>query len=152
VHGVYFSAKGGEIADMTDAEHAAWVKPFDLRVLQAVGAVSEFVVGHFCGVGLNLGRFTDYPVHIANWAYQSDNPSLLDGKAILHGVSILGGLDERGPLVHGPREALHDEIERAVAQVGAQGFMLGAGCTVPGDTDIANLVYARELVAELTAE
>jgi uroporphyrinogen decarboxylase len=149
--GIYFSAKGGERDHMTDEEHAAWVAPYDLHVLREVGQVAEYIVGHYCGVGLNLERFAAYPVHLANWAYQSDNPSLLQGRAILGGVSILGGLDERGPLVYGPREALRHEIEQALAEMGAQGFMLGAGCTVPSDTPIENLVYARQYVAELTA-
>lgn len=149
--GIYFSAKGGERDHMTDEEHAAFVAPFDLHVLREVGAVAEYIVGHFCGVGLNLERFTDYPVNLANWAYQSDNPSLRQGRAILGGVSILGGLDERGPLVYGPRHALQREIERALAEMGAEGFMLGAGCTVPNDVSIENLVYAHHIVAEMTA-
>jgi uroporphyrinogen-III decarboxylase len=150
--GIYFSAKGGERDHMTDEEHAAWVAPYDLHVLRQVGEVAEYIVGHFCGVGLNLERFAGYPVHLANWAYQSDNPSLRQGQAILGGVSILGGLDERGPLVVGPRQALQREIEQALAEMGAQGFMLGAGCTVPGDTPLENLVYARQAIAELTAQ
>lgn len=150
--GIYFSAKGGERADMTDEEHARWVRPYDLLVLESLGPACDYVVGHFCGKGLNLERFASYPVHLANWAHQSDNPSLRQGKAILGGVSILGGLDERGPLVYGPRKALQREIEEALAEMGALGFMLGAGCTVPGDVDVANLVFAREYIAELTAE
>jgi uroporphyrinogen decarboxylase len=152
IDGVYYSAKGGEREDLTDDEHARWVRPYDLYVLRQVGTVAEYIVGHYCGKSVNLERFVEYPVHLANWAQQSDNPSLREGKAILGGVSILGGLDERGPLVYGPREALQKEIEVALAQMGAQGFMLGAGCTVPGDVSIDNLVFAREYVAELTAE
>lgn len=152
IDGIYYSAKGGERAAMSDEEHARWLKPYDLQVLSGVGEVAEYLVGHFCGKGINLERFVDYPVHLANWAHQSNNPTLRQGKAILGGVSILGGLDERGPLVHGPREALQAEIETVLAEMGAQGFMLGAGCTVPGDVDLDNLVFAREYIAELTAE
>jgi len=152
VEGIYYSAKGGERSDLNDEEHARWVRPFDLYVLNELRPEAEYMIGHFCGAGLNLGRFAGYPVDLANWAYQSDNPSLLEGKAMLGGLSILGGLDERGPLVYGPREALRTEIEAALAQLGAQGFMLGAGCTVPGDTPIDNLIFAREYAAALTAE
>ena len=148
--GIYFSAKGGERDHMTDEEHARFVAPFDLYVLSEVGQVAEYLVGHFCGQSLNLERFRDYPVNLANWAYQSDNPTLREGKVILGGVSILGGLDERGPLVYGPREALQEEIDRALAEMGAQGFMLGAGCTVPEDAPLENLVYARQAIAEAT--
>ena len=146
IGGIYFSAQGGEVELMSDEEHARFFKPFDLYVLREVGRVAEFVVGHFCGKEINLSRFVDYPVHLANWAYQSGNLSLSAGKALLGGVSILGGLDERGPLVYGPREALRAEVERALAEIGDRGFMLGAGCTVPGDIDLSNLVYARSLL------
>ena len=146
-NGIYFSAQGGERDLMSDDEHARWFKPADLVVLQALQPVAEFVVGHFCGRGIKLNRFVDYPVQLANWAAHADNLTLTEGKALLGGVSILGGLNERGPLVYGPREALKQEVEAALSEMGTRGFMLGAGCTVPGDTDIQNLVYARSLLA-----
>ena len=150
IHGVYYSAQGGEREAMTDEEHALYVKPLDLVVLKALDGVAEFVVGHFCGKAINLRRFVDYPVQMANWAHQSDNLDLKEGKALLGGMPVLGGVDERGPLVYGPRQGMREEIERALAEIGTQGFMLGAGCTVPGDVDLANLVYSREVVGELT--
>lgn len=151
IHGLYYSAQGGERDLMTDAEHARFVKAFDLRVLHAVQDVAEFVVGHFCGRGLNLARFADYPVQMANWAYQADNLSLGEGKKLFGDRALLGGMDERGPLVYGPKEAIRQEIIGALDEVGTRGFMLGAGCTVPGDVELGNLIYAREVVAELSA-
>lgn len=145
--GIYYSAQGAERDLMTDEEHARFVKPFDLQVLGEVGEVAEFVVGHYCGRSLNLERVRDYPVQMANWAPQSDNLSLGEGRMLFGGIAILGGLDERGPLVYGPRDALRSEVETALNQVGTRGFMLGAGCTVPGDVDVGNLVYAREVLA-----
>jgi len=148
IHGIYYSGQGGESALLTDEEHARFVRPFDLQVLGEVSGVAEFIVGHFCGRGLNLERFVGYPVQMANWASQSDNLSLGEGRMLFGGLAILGGLDERGPLVYGPREALEQEIDRALTQMGTRGFMLGAGCTVPSDVDVANLVYARNLLAQ----
>ncbi|NLD73362.1 MAG: uroporphyrinogen decarboxylase, partial [Chloroflexi bacterium] len=147
VNGIYFSAQGGEKDLMTDEEHARFVKPFDLYVLEALEGVAEFVVGHFCGKGLNLARFADYPVQVANWAHQSDNLSLGEGRMLFGGITILGGLDERGPLVYGPRKALEREVRETLTEMGTRGFILGAGCTVPNDVDVENLVYARKLLA-----
>jgi uroporphyrinogen decarboxylase len=154
INGIYYSAQGGERDLMSDAEHGSYVKPYDLHVLNEVGEVAEFIVGHYCGKGINLERFVDYPVQMANWAHQSDNLSLSEGKRLFGGMPVLGGLDERGPLVYGPREALREEVRAAVAEMSApdetyppRGFMLGAGCTVPGDTDLDNLTYARSLLA-----
>jgi uroporphyrinogen decarboxylase len=146
-NGIYFSAQGGERDLMSDEEHARWFRPADRYVLEALQPVAEFVVGHFCGRSINLARFVGYPVQLANWAAHADNMSLTDGKALLGGVSILGGLNERGPLVYGSREALKHEVNAALSEMGTRGFMLGAGCTVPGDIDLQNLIYARSLVA-----
>jgi len=150
-NGIYYSAQGGERDLFSDEEHARFVAAFDLQVLRSVGQVAEFVVGHFCGPKINLARFRDYPVQVANWAHQSDNLSLSKGRELLGGLPILGGLDERGPLVTGPREALRREIAAVFEEMGTQGFMLGAGCTVPSDSDVSNLVYAREVCGELGA-
>ncbi len=147
INGIYFSAQGGEKNLLTDEEHARFLKPADLRVIGEVGKVAEFVVGHFCGREINLARFVDYPVHLINWSHQLGNLPLREGKALLGGKPVLGGLDERGPLVYGPREALRAEVERVLAEMGTRGFMLGAGCTVPSDIDINNLIYARSLLA-----
>ncbi|MBC7316333.1 MAG: hypothetical protein H5T70_07930 [Chloroflexi bacterium] len=119
-------------------------------MLRQINEVAEFVVGHFCGRGLALERFVDYPVSLVNWAYQADNPSLREGRALFGGKPILGGMDERGPIVTGPREAIRREIQAALEALGTRGFMLGAGCTVPSDIPWANLIAAREEVAALS--
>lgn len=151
IQGLYYSAKGGERTICSDAEHAYFIGASDLQVLSHTTKVAEFIVGHFCGRELNLERFAEYPVHMANWACQSGNLSLTEGKKLFGSTPILGGLDERGPLVYGPRASLRQEIEQVLAEAGSTGFMLGAGCTVPSDVDISNLVYAREMIGELTA-
>ncbi|NLD44234.1 MAG: hypothetical protein GX657_12155 [Chloroflexi bacterium] len=148
IAGIYYSAQGGERELMTDAEHARFVAPFDMHILNGLRGVAEVVVGHFCGRALNLHRFVDYPVQVANWAHQSGNMSLGEGRMLFRGITVLGGLDERGPLVYGPREALRREVEATLRQMGTRGFILGAGCTVPSDVDVGNLVYARSLLAD----
>lgn len=148
IAGIYYSAQGGERELMTDAEHARFVAPFDMHILNALRGVAEFVVGHFCGRALNLNRFVDYPVQVANWAHQAGNLSLGEGRMLFRGITVLGGLDERGPLAYGPREALRREVEATLQQMGTRGFILGAGCTVPNDVDVGNLIYARSLLAD----
>lgn len=148
-HGIYYSAQGGEKELLSEAEHARGVKAYDLTLLAAINQAAEFTVGHFCGRGLALERYADYPVSLVNWAHQSDNLSLREGRA-LFGKPVLGGLDERGPLVSGPREALRREVQAAWEALGPRGFMLGAGCTVPSDVNLAWLIAAREEVAVLS--
>jgi uroporphyrinogen decarboxylase len=150
-NGIYFSAQGGEANLISDTEHARFLKPYDLILLRRVQPVAEFVLGHFCGKGINLGRFADYPVQIANWAHQSGNLSLIEGQRLLGDIPVLGGLDEHGPLVTGPKKALADEIAQVLCTMGTRGFMLGAGCTLPGDVDLNYITYARDVAVKLSA-
>ena len=144
--GIYFSAQGGDGDRFTAEEHARYLKPHDITVLEAATAAGATCnVLHVCGKGLRLEDFRDYPGHTVNWAPQNDNPSLSAGRELFQ-RPIIGGLDERGPLVDGPREAIVDEVRTALAEMGSAGFMIGAGCTVPNDIDVQHLVWAREAV------
>ncbi|MFZ5918039.1 MAG: hypothetical protein ACOYZ7_13945 [Chloroflexota bacterium] len=100
---------------------------------------------HICGHNLRLAPYTDYPAHAVNWAPQHGNLSLSQGRDLFR-RTIIGGVDERGPIVNGPRQAIVAEVQAAIAEMGQVGFMIGAGCTVPNDIDVQHLIWAREAV------
>jgi uroporphyrinogen decarboxylase len=146
--GIYFSAQGGDGDRFTAQEHASYIKPHDVAVLEAATAAGATCnVLHVCGRGLRLEDYRDYPGHTVNWAPQNDNPSLSAGRELFQ-RPIIGGVDERGPIVDGPRDAIAAEVRAALADMGSAGFMVGAGCTVPNDITVQHLVWAREAVAE----
>jgi len=146
--GVYFSAQGGEVDRFTAGEHAQFIKPHDLTVLRAAEAAgARFNLLHICGANLRLDAYADYPAHAVNWAPQLGNLSLSQGRALFR-RTIVGGVDQRGPIVDGSREQIEAEVRAAIAEMGKIGFMVGAGCTVPDDIDIAHLVWAREAVLD----
>jgi uroporphyrinogen decarboxylase len=146
--GIYFSAQGGDGDRFTAQEHASYLKPHDITVLQAATAAGATCnILHVCGRGLRLEDYRDYPGHTVNWAPQNDNPSLSAGRELFQ-RPIIGGVDERGPIVDGTREAVTAEVRAALAEMGSAGFMIGAGCTVPNDIAVQHLVWAREAVRE----
>ena len=53
-----------------------------------------------------------------------------------------------GPIVHGDRQQITAQVRRAIDELGTTGLMIGAGCTVPSDIPIQNLVIARQAVVE----
>jgi uroporphyrinogen-III decarboxylase len=53
-------------------------------------------------------------------------------------------VDQRGPIVTGPREAVEAEVRSAIREAGRAGFIVGAGCPVPNDIEVAHLAWAIE--------
>ncbi len=146
--GIYFSAQGGEQDRFTSEEFERYIKPHDLTVLRAAEeAGATFNLLHICGERLRLDAYADYPAHAVNWAPQLGNLSLSEGRK-LFGRTIVGGVDQRGPIVNGTREEIVAEVRAAIAEMGRTGFMIGAGCTVPSDIPIERLVWARQAVVE----
>jgi uroporphyrinogen decarboxylase len=145
--GIYFSAQGGDGDRFTAQEHASYLKPHDITVLQAATAAGATCnILHVCGRGLRLEDYRDYPGHTVNWAPQNDNLSLTAGRDLFR-RPIIGGIDERGPIVDGPRESITAEVQAALAAMGSAGFMVGGGCTLPPDVQVEHLVWARQAVS-----
>ena len=142
--GIYFSAQGGDAARFTAEEHLQYIKPHDVTVLEGATAATCNIL-HICGRGIRLEHYADYPGHTVNWAPQNDNLSLTAGRELFR-RPIIGGIDERGPIVDGSREAIGAEVQAALAQMGSAGFMIGAGCTLPSDVAVEHLAWARAAV------
>ncbi len=140
--GIYFSAQGGE-ADRFEAETwQTYVKPHDMTVLQSASAAgSTFDLLHICGANIRLDGYADYPAHAVNWATQLGNLSLTEGRKLFQ-RPIIGGVDQRGPVVDGSHAEITREIRAAVSEAGRVGFMIGAGCTFPNDIAVENLAWA----------
>jgi uroporphyrinogen decarboxylase len=142
--GIYFSAQGGEAHRFTDAEFDRYIKPADLTVLNAAASTSAtFNLLHICGQGLRMTPYADYPAHAVNWAPQLGNLSLRAGRELFR-RPIVGGVDQRGVIVNGIREQITAEVESAVMQLGREGTLIGAGCTLPSDIDVQRIVWATE--------
>ena len=144
--GIYFSAQGGASDRFTPEEFEKYIKPNDLTVLRAAkesGATCNIL--HICGHHLRMAPYADYPAHAVNWAPQHGNLGLSQGRDLFR-RTIIGGVDERGPIVNGPRQAIAAEVRAAIAEMGQAGFMIGAGCTVPDDINVQHLIWARKAV------
>jgi uroporphyrinogen decarboxylase len=142
--GIYFSAQGGERDRFTDAQWQEYVSPHDVTVLRAASAAgASFDLLHICGANLRLDGYAHYPAHAANWATQLGNPSLSAGRGVF-GRPIVGGVDQRGPIVGGSRQAIAAEVQAAIAEAGRSGFIVGAGCTVPNEISVEHLAWAIE--------
>jgi uroporphyrinogen decarboxylase len=145
--GIYFSAQGGEEDRFTEEMFLRYIKPHDLTVLNAVKDRGEFHLLHICMDRIRLPLYADYPGHAVNWAATKNNLSLNEGRELFK-RTVVGGLNDRGVVVHGLPAEIRSAVQEVVADVGTTGFILGADCTFPTDIAVSNIRLAVEATAQ----
>ncbi len=145
IDGFYASTQGGEAFRFPGADiFKKYIKPTDLIVWQEL-ADCKFNILHICDFdgGYNdLTPFLDYPGHVVNSSLNvGDHTVTPKEMEQMFTRPFMGGMDRHGVLATGAP----DEIRAAVSDVLAQAperFMLGADCTVLGNTPWDNLKIA----------
>lgn len=145
--GIYFAAHGGGREGRSKEEFEKFIKPHDLEVLRAAeDAGATFNVLHVCGKNLRLEPYADYPSQVANWAPQSGNLSLQEGRRLFK-RTIMGGLDQGGPILTGTEKEVMQEVESVVDAAGERGFILGAGCALSRKVSAERILWVRDALA-----
>ncbi|NLF02304.1 MAG: hypothetical protein GX601_15135 [Anaerolineales bacterium] len=144
--GIYYSAQGGEEDRFTEAEFVQYIKPHDLNVLGKLMARGEFHLLHVCRDRVRLWMFADYPSHAVNWAATKHNPNLAEGR-MLFKRTVVGGMDDRGVIAYGTEAEIRAAVRALIEDVGTEGFMIGADCTIPTGTPVGNVRAAVEAAA-----
>lgn len=140
VDGIYYAALGGESYLFNEEEFDRYIKPNDLKILNAAKNRSAFNILHICKDRLNLNRYQDYPAEVVNWGVYEGNPSLEEGQRIFPDKVILGGLDDRaGVLVDGTDKEIEAAVFSILDRMGTTNFILGADCTLPTEIDYAKI-------------
>ncbi|MDR1779534.1 MAG: hypothetical protein LBR50_02225 [Tannerella sp.] len=143
--GFYISTQGGNSKGFGETElFAKLVVPYDTAILQAASDKALVNILHICDYGesyyTDISRFTSFTASIINAPNR-----YLDGSSIkLSDVQatfdrpVMGGLDRLGIIAKGTPEQVKAEVDRVLSEA-PQNFILGADCTVPGDTPLQNL-------------
>ncbi|HEY0868459.1 MAG TPA: uroporphyrinogen decarboxylase family protein [Fimbriimonas sp.] len=145
--GFYHSTQGGEDRRFEDRSiFTKYVKSTDLRAIESA-ADCRFNILHICdynrdsfGGYRSLEPFLDYPGHVVNCNPEGQS---LKQVAALFGRPFMGGMERKGVLSKGSEEEVRQEARRVLAERPDR-FILGADCTVPGDTPWGNLRAAIE--------
>jgi len=146
---IYYSSIGGEAWRFDAETFETWIKPYELRVLNAVKARGTPIILHVCKANPRLSSYADYPADVVNWAVHSSDFDLQYGRNLFD-RTILGGLDDRSAtLLSGSAEAIASEVKEVVQAAGRDGFILGADCTLPTNTSLPQLRAAIEAVRGL---
>jgi len=145
--GIFLAAQGAEPSQLSEEEYRRFVKPHDLKVLEAVSD-APFNMLHVHGTDVYMDLFLDYPAGAINWpAHHSDYPV---GK--MRGLTdrcLVAGIDERGPISHGRMRTTIAQVTDTYHEAGRDGFMVGSECTIAPDTRPDVILAVRDLVAQL---
>lgn len=143
VDGFYVSTEGGEAGRFTGTRlFEECVKPYDLAVWNEIGRSCTFNILHVCDYESgydDYSAFLDYPGDVVSCSLKLGE-RLLTGDDVtrMFGRPFMGGLERLGVIATGSPEQVRDSAERALAAA-PERFILGADCTVPGDTPWENL-------------
>ncbi|MGC8781383.1 MAG: uroporphyrinogen decarboxylase family protein [Anaerolineae bacterium] len=143
VDGFYHSTQGGEATRLGNSPlFARCVKPFDLLVMNEIHRACIFNILHICDYHAgydDLSPFLDYPGHVVNCSLHVGDRMLTPQEvSAMFGRPFMGGLERKGVLATGtPEDAAR--AAHAVLRHKSERFILGADCTVPGETSWDNL-------------
>jgi len=151
--GIFFSCMGATTADFTREEYARFGRPYDLHALEGaadgwLNTIHVHADPNQNGDQIYFEAFTDYPVSVMSWSDRITGPSISEALTLAD-KCLMGGLWERGPLIHGSETELENEILSAISQTKGRRLILANGCSVPDDAPEEWLHIARRLVDNL---
>lgn len=143
--GIFYAISGyASSYFISSEEYRSRLLEFDRRVLEALPTAAWFNVVHICGSRIHFDLTKELPVRAVSWSVHGrDNPSLQDGLT-RSAKAAMGGIDQRGTLLRGPKEAIAQEADAAIKANGGRGVLLAPGCSVPPEVPAAHLTALSE--------
>lgn len=140
--GFYVSSQGGDGNTLSPEIWNKYVRQWDKHVSEVANEIGEINILHICDFGTPfknaeaLYAFADYPASIINVPLKFSDGSTLNLKEAQQrfGRPIFGGLERLGVIAKGSVEEAKAAVDEVLKNA-SPNFILGADCTVPGDTD-----------------
>ena len=123
----------------TEEDYARFGEPYDRRLLGFVMERAQLVIVHCHGEELMFDRLARLPAHAWNWDDRVAGPSLVEGKARVHGAAV-GGVNQWATLRDGTPEEVRAEVTDAVEQADGIGVIIAPGCVLPAGVTDENVV------------
>lgn len=139
VDGFYMSTQGSETNQLTDpAIFTKYIKPTDLVAMKEAHSRCPFNILHVCDYNAPYASYDavlDYPGQVVNCNPKTTS-TLYSWAQIqnMFGRPVMGGLDRHGSIADKDSEKIFTELNQVLEQAPKQ-FILGADCTLHGDTD-----------------
>jgi uroporphyrinogen decarboxylase len=135
---------------ITAEEHAAFVKTYDIPILNAIRGNSWFNILHIHGADTWFEELLDYPVQALNWHDRDDGPSFSEARKKAPDKAFVGGLSHLKVLTDGTDAEVRSQVED-VWKNGGRGVVLGPGCVARPCTCMERLKFIRRCI-EMTAK
>ena len=140
--GFYVSSQGGDGNTIPSKIWKEQIREWDKHVSEVANEIGLINILHICDYGTPyknaeaLYEYADYPASIINVPLKFSDGSTLNLKEAQKrfGRPIFGGLERLGVISKGTLEEAKAEVDKVLKDA-APNFILGADCTVPGDTD-----------------
>jgi uroporphyrinogen decarboxylase len=150
VDGFYASSQGGEAGRFPEGAFREVIRPADLAVWSEFHQL-PFNILHVCDYEApyeDLSPFLDYPGQVVNTSLKVGDRRFTPAQVSeMFARPFLGGLDRLGVLATGGSQEIRQAVKDAI-DLAPERFILGADCTVPGDTPWENLKVAIETAHE----
>lgn len=140
--GFYVSSQGGDGNSLPLKLWNEHVRQWDKYVSEVADEIGEINILHICDYGASfknaeaLYAFADYPASIINVPLNFSDGTTLNLKEAQQRFRrpIFGGLERLGVIATGTVEEAKAQVDKVLENAPAN-FILGADCTVPGETD-----------------
>jgi uroporphyrinogen decarboxylase len=86
-----------------------------------------------------------------NWAVNVEKVSMAEGKKLFDGRAVIGGFaNPSESLIHtGSQEEIAAFTRKIIEEAGSTGVIIGADCTIPGDTPLEHLEWVRQAANQI---
>ena len=147
--GIYLSVRNLQGVPQTKEEYLRTIAPSELAVLEAANQVSQYNLLHICGyegAKNDLSFYAEYPAKVFNYAAAVEGVSLGEAKKLFEGKAVIGGFGQtkNDLLYNGTKEEIFAYTKKILDEAGTTGIILGADCTIPGDTPYEHLQWVRD--------
>jgi uroporphyrinogen decarboxylase len=114
---------------VTRDQFLKFVKPFTMRVFEAIAGLGRMNTAHIHGEDLFFEDVLDFPVDIYNWWDRGPNgPSLQSVKKKISGC-VMGGIDHK-IITTKSNAFLKNHVREGIKLGGSKRFFLANGCTI----------------------
>jgi uroporphyrinogen decarboxylase len=135
--GIFMSVIAGR-ESVTREELRTFIKPFAMRVFEAVASLGKMNTLHIHGEDLFFDDFLDFPADVFNWWDRGPHgPALADVKERIAGC-VMGGIDQTA-VSRNTRKFLKDHVGEGLKLGGNQRFFLANGCSIDSWTYPASI-------------
>ncbi len=139
VDGFYMSTQGSETKQFKDPRlFKDYVRPSDLVAMKEAAAACPFNILHVCDYNAPYASYDavlDYPGQVVNCNPQTTTKHLSWQEiSSMFKRPVMGGMERLGVISKGSPSQIDKEVRQILKNAPNQ-FILGADCTVAGDTD-----------------